>query len=54
VKNGLVKREKNPQKIVFLVKKILKSDNKKSRNKAKKILNSMEDPFSKLITHIRT
>jgi hypothetical protein len=54
VKNNLVKREKNPQKIVFLIKKILKSDNKKSRNKAKKILNSMEDPFSKLITHIRT
>lgn len=54
MKNGLVKREKNPQKIVFLVKKILKSDNKKSRNKAKKILNSMEDPFSKLITYIRT
>ncbi|MGI0010962.1 MAG: DUF354 domain-containing protein, partial [Nitrosopumilaceae archaeon] len=54
VKNDLVKREKNPQKIVLLVKKILKSDNKKSRNKAKKILNSMEDPFLKLITHIRT
>ncbi|HXV38334.1 MAG TPA: DUF354 domain-containing protein [Nitrosopumilaceae archaeon] len=54
VKNGLVKREENPQKIVFLVKKILKSDNKRSRNKAKKILNSMEDPFSKLITHIKT
>jgi len=54
VKNGLVKREKNPQKIVFLVKKILKSGSKESRNKAKKILNSMEDPFSKLVTHIRT
>ena len=54
VKNGLVKREENPQKIVFLAKKILKSDNRKSRNKAKKILSSMEDPFSKLITHIKT
>ena len=53
VKNGLVKREKNSQKIVFLVKQILKSDNKKSRNKSKKILKSMKDPFSKLITHIR-
>ena len=53
VKNGLVKREKNPQKIVFLVKQILKSDNKKSRTNAKKIADSMEDPFSKLITHIR-
>ncbi len=54
VRNGLVKREKNPQKIVFLVKEILKSDNKKSRNKARKILNSMEDPFSKLVVHIKT
>ena len=54
VKIGLVKRQEDPQKIVFLVKKILKSDNKKSRNKAKKILSSMEDPFSKLITHIKT
>lgn len=54
VRNCLVKREKNPQKIVFLVKEILKSDNKKSRNKARKILNSMEDPFSKLVVHIKT
>ncbi len=54
VKNGLVKREESPQKIVFLVKKILKTNNKISRNKAKKILSSMEDPFSKLITHIKT
>ena len=54
VKNGLIKREENPQKIVFLVKKILKSNNKKFRNRAKKILNSMEDPFSKLITNIKT
>lgn len=54
VKKGLVKREKNPQKIVFLIKKVLKSDNKKSRSKAKKILDSMEDPFSKLITYTRT
>lgn len=54
VKNGLVKREEDPQKIVFLVKKILKLNNKKSKNKAKKILSSMEDPFSTLITHIKT
>ena len=54
VKNGLVKREENHKKIVFLAKKILKSNNKKAKNKAKKILSSMEDPFSKLITHIKT
>ena len=54
VKNGLIKREKRPQKIIFLVKQILKSNNEKSRRKAKKILDSMEDPFSKLVVHIRT
>lgn len=54
VKKGLVKREENPQKIVFFAKKILKSNNRKTRTKAKKILSSMEDPFSKLITHIKT
>ena len=54
VKNGLVKREESHKKIVFLAKKILKSNNKKSKNKAKKILSSMEDPFSKLIMYIKT
>lgn len=54
VKNGLVKREENPQKIVLLAKKILRTNNKISKNKAKIILSSMEDPFSKLITHIKT
>ena len=53
VKNDLVKREENHKKIVFLAKKILKSNNKKSKNKAKKILDSMEDPFSKLIMHTK-
>lgn len=54
VKNGLVKREENPQKIVVLIKKILRTDNKLSKTKAKKILSTMEDPFSKLIVHIKT
>ncbi|MGI0082290.1 MAG: DUF354 domain-containing protein [Nitrosopumilaceae archaeon] len=53
VRNGLVKREKNAKKIVTLVKQILKSDYKKTRRKARKILNSMEDPYSKLISSIK-
>lgn len=53
VQKGLVKREGNPQKIVSLTKEILKMDNKKSKNQAKRILNSMEDPFTKLKIHIQ-
>jgi len=53
VKNGLVKRETDPQRIVFLAKMILKSDKKKHREKARRILNSMEDPFLKLISLIK-
>ncbi len=47
VRIGLVKREKNSKKIINLIKQILKSEEKKTSKKAKKILNSMEDPFSK-------
>ena len=54
VKIGLVRRQKNPKTIIKLVKKILKSDNQNLRKKAKTILNSMEDPVSKLFTAIRT
>ena len=49
---GLVRRENNPKKIVRIVKHILESDGKETRKKAKKILNSMEDPFTKLVTLI--
>jgi len=54
VRIGLVKREKNPKIIIKLVEKILESNNKNLRKKAKIILNSMEDPVSKLLTTIRT
>lgn len=54
VKKHLVKREKDPKKIVWLVKQFLKSDNKKEINDAKKILKSMEDPFPKLVTAIKS
>ena len=54
VRIGLIRRQKNPKIIIKLVKKILKSDNQNLRKKAKTILNSMEDPISKLLTTIRT
>ncbi|HWY34588.1 MAG TPA: DUF354 domain-containing protein [Nitrosopumilaceae archaeon] len=54
VRIGLVRRQKNPKIIIKLIKKILKSDNQNLRKKAKTILNSMEDPISKLLTAIRT
>ena len=54
VNNGLVRREKNSRKIIKIVKEILKSDNTKTRKRARKILNSMEDPFSQLAAAIKT
>ena len=53
VRIGLVKRETNPKNIATLIKKILK-DNKVNRKKAKIILDSMEDPYLKLVEVIRT
>ena len=53
VRIGLVKRETNPKKIAILIKKML-NDNKVNRKKAKTILDSMEDPYLKLVEVIRT
>ena len=52
VRIGLIRRENNPEKIVRIVKQILELDDKETRRKAKKILNSMEDPFTKLVALI--
>lgn len=54
VKKHLVKREKDPKKIIGLVKQFLKSDNKKEINNARKTLRSMEDPFPKLVNAIKS
>jgi len=54
VRNGLVIREGSPKKIVKIVKRILKSYYTKNQEKLKKILNSMEDPFSKLTATIKS
>ena len=51
---GLVKRENNTKKIVSLLRRILRSDNKETRKKAREVLNSMEDPFTKLVNSIKS
>ncbi len=53
VRIGLVKRETNPKNILQVSKKML-SEPLANRAKAKKILDSMEDPFKKLMLAIKT
>lgn len=53
VKIGLVKRETNPRNILHVARKML-IEGPKNKAKAQKILNSMEDPFSKLVSMIKT
>ncbi len=53
VKIGLVKRETNSRNILRVAKKMLIAG-PKNKKKAHMILNSMEDPFSKLISVIKT
>jgi len=49
VKKNLVKRESNPQKIVKTIKKYFNSSDDKIKDRANNLLNSMEDPYSKLV-----
>jgi len=53
VKMGLVKRETNPRNILQVARKML-TEGPKNKEKSQKILNSMEDPFSKLVSVIKT
>src|SRR5574338_73812 len=53
VRKKLVKLESNPNKIIFLIKKFLSSDNKSLEKNAKQTLASMEDPYKKLIQVIK-
>jgi len=48
VKKNLVKKESNPQKIVKTIKKYFESSDDEVKKKAKKFLDSMENPHSKL------
>src|SRR5690348_436863 len=52
VRIGLAKRETNPKKISVLINKML-NDNKDSKKKARMVLNSMEDPYLKLVEAIK-
>jgi predicted glycosyltransferase len=54
VRIGLVKRETNSKKISALIKKLLNNNNNTNREKAKIILDSMEDPYLKLVEVIKT
>lgn len=51
VRIGLVKRETKPKKIFSLIKKM--TENKNNKKKARKVLTSMEDPYTKLIETIK-
>jgi predicted glycosyltransferase len=51
VKNKLVKREKNPQKITKMIKKFLEMSDKKNKN-VTEMLKKMEDPIQKLLDMI--
>ena len=54
VKKYLIKREENPQKIVPLIEKLLKSNRNKFKKNAKTELSRMEDPYFKLIHAIKS
>ena len=54
VRKGLVRKGKNPETIVKLIKALTKSDKNARKLKAKKILDSMEDPFLKLEIAIKS
>ena len=54
VKKYLIKREENPQKIVPLIEKLLKSNKNKYKKNAKTELSRMEDPYFKLIHAIKS
>jgi predicted glycosyltransferase len=54
VKNKLVKREINPKQLVRSIRKFISSSNIDYKKRAKKTLNSMEDPYTKLVKAICT
>ena len=53
VKKNLVKRESNPKKIVKIIRKYIESSDDEIKKKAKKLLDSMENPHSKLFEIIK-
>lgn len=53
VKKNLVKIESNPQQIVKIIKKYFESPDDKVKNRAKSLLDSMDDPYLKLAEIIK-
>ena len=49
VKRGFVYRGTSPNEIVKLLRKLEKTDKKKLKSRAKKFLDAMEDPYTKLV-----
>jgi len=54
VRKKLVKRETNPKRIVISIRKALGSSNLEIKNKSKKMLDSMEDPYPILVKTIKS
>ena len=54
VRKKLVMRGKTPKEIVSLIRKLLNSSNSDIKNKSKKMLNSMEDPYHILVKTINS
>ena len=54
VKKKLVMREINPKKMVSVMKKVFKSSNSRRKNRAKKMMSSMEDPYPILLKTMKS
>ena len=54
VRKKLVKRETNPKRVVISIRKALGSSNLEIKNKSKKMLDSMEDPYPILVKTIKS
>ena len=54
VRKKLVMREINPKKMVNVMKKVFKSSNSRRKNRAKKMMSSMEDPYPILLKTIKS
>jgi len=54
VRKKLVMREINPKKMVSVMKKVFKSSNSRRKNRAKKMMSSMEDPYPVFLKTIKS
>ena len=54
VRKKLVTREINPKKMVSVMKKVFKSSNSRRKNRAKKMMSSMEDPYPILLKTMKS